>query len=302
MQKPKVSIIIPAYNEEENISILLEQINKTRLKENLNCEVVVVDDGSTDKTFDSANRCAKEYNFVKVIKHNKNLGKTDAIISGVNVSDGDLIVLMDADLQYSPDCIPLLIKKLESGFDIVTGWKKGKYEKKLVSYIYNMLSRKLFNLPIHDQNAIKILKKEIFDDIYLRKDWHRYICALASDKGYRIGEIEVPLYPRKYGKSKYSGAGRVIIGLLDLISVKFQISFMKKPLLLFGSVGGILLFLGFVIGIFSIYQRFVLQHGYRPLLYLTILLIVVGLLFFILGFLAESIAYIHEEIRKIKEK
>ncbi|MCK4353458.1 glycosyltransferase family 2 protein [candidate division WOR-3 bacterium] len=299
---PKVSIIIPAYNEEENIPILAEELQDMISKNNLDCEVILIDDGSDDRTYKAIEECRKNYKFIKTVKHRRNFGKTEAILSGLKASSGELIVLMDADLQYSSFSIPVLIKKLDEGFDIVTGWKAGKYEKRFVSSIYNTLSRWLFKIPIHDQNAIKLLRREVMEDMQLRKDWHRYIVALACDKGYKVGEIEVELRPRRYGKSKYTGHGRIIIGILDLIAVKFQVSFMKKPLLLFGTIGGILLIVGFIAGIIAIYQRFVLQQGFRPLLYLIILLVVVGILFFILGFLAETIASVRDELKILKRK
>jgi glycosyltransferase involved in cell wall biosynthesis len=297
----KVSIIIPAYNEEENIPILLKETEIMISNNNLDCEIIVVDDGSTDKTYEVAEEYRRIYKSIKVVRHRHNFGKTEAILSGLHVSSGDLLVIMDADLQYSPNSIPKLIEKLEEGFDIVTGWKVGKYEKQFVSSIYNALSRRLFKIPIHDQNAIKILKREVLEDMQLRKDWHRYIVALACDKGYKVGEVKVKLFPRRYGKSKYRGIRRTIIGILDLIAVKFQISFMKKPLLLFGSFGGILLIMGFIVGGFAFYQRFVLNRGFRPLLYLVILLAIMGTLFFILGFLAETITAVQEEIRSLRK-
>ena len=298
----KISVIIPAYNEEDNIPILMEELQDIISKTNLDCEVVLVDDGSDDRTYTVAKECEKDYTFMKVVQHRHNFGKTEAILSGLKEASGELLVLMDADLQYSPSCIPGLIQKLHEGYDVVTGWKKGKYNKQGVSRVYNGLSRWLFRIPIHDQNAIKLLKRVVLEDMQLRKDWHRYIVALACNKRYKVGEIEVELRPRRYGKSKYSGFGRVVIGILDLIAVKFQVSFMRKPLLLFGTAGGIFLVAGFIIGVIALYQRFVLNHGFRPLLYLIILLVIVGVLFFILGFLAESIAGIHDELKELRKR
>ncbi|MDI6840277.1 MAG: glycosyltransferase family 2 protein [bacterium] len=298
----KVSVIIPAYNEEENIPILIKELQNMISNTKLDCEVILVDDGSEDKTYEIAKKCEANYNFMKVIRHRHNFGKTEAILSGLKAASGDLLVLMDADLQYSPSCIPELIQKLDKKYDVVTGWKRGKYGKQAVSRTYNALSRWLFKIPIHDQNSIKLLKREVLEDMTLRKDWHRYIVALACDKKYKVGEVEVEIYPRLYGKSKYGGPIRIIIGILDLIAVKFQVSFMKKPLLLFGTLGGIFLIAGFIIGVIAIYQRFVLNHGFRPLLYLIILLITIGLLLFILGFLAETIAGLHDEIKRMERK
>ncbi len=297
----KISIIIPAFNEEGNIQPLLKRIYELVSTSNKKFEVILVDDGSTDKTFKIALNLKKKYKFLKVIKHRVNLGKTDAILTGFENSTGDAICILDADLQYDPLEIPFLIKKLEEGYDIVTGLKKGKYEKKFVSTVYNLLSRLLFHIHIHDQNSIKLMRREILEEINLRKDWHRYIVALAVEKGFKDAEVEVTLYPRYSGKPKYSGKGRIFIGFLDLLSVKFQISFMKKPLLLFGNAGIISILLGIFVGIYDIILRFFFHRGWRPLLYLTILLVISGLVLFAIGFLAEIISRIEERIERIEK-
>lgn len=299
---PKISVIVPAYNEEESIPVLLDEFQDMISKTGLDCEVILVDDGSEDRTYDIAKECEKKYNFMRVVRHRSNFGKTEAILSGLKNSTGEFVALMDADLQYSPECIPRLLNKMEQGFDIVTGWKKGKYQKRFVSSVYNRLSRWLFRIPIHDQNAIKLVKREILEDMNLRKDWHRYIVALACDKGYKIAEVEVELHPRRYGKSKYGGQGRILIGILDLIAVKFQVSFMHKPMLLFGSIGAVLLLASLIVGIIALWMRFGLGRGFRPLIFLVVFLGLGGLMLFILGFLAESIAGIHDEIRRLGRK
>jgi len=298
----EISVIIPAYNEEKNIPVLIQKFKEFLEKNPLNLEVIIVDDGSTDKTYEIAKNLEKEVNFLKVIKHRANMGKTEAILTGFEKAEGKYIVIMDADLQYLPESITKLYSKIKEGFDIVTGWKRGKYEKKFVSSVYNWLSRKLFNLPIHDQNAIKILKREILENIFLRKDWHRYIVALACEQGYKAGEVEVELHPRLYGESKYRGFKRVIIGLLDLIAVKFQTSFMKKPMLLFGSFGGALTLAGILVAIYAFYMRFVKGIGYRPLLYLVMLLIIVGIVLFVMGFLAEAISGLAERVDRLERR
>jgi glycosyltransferase involved in cell wall biosynthesis len=230
------------------------------------------------------------------------MGVTEALLTGFEVADGDIFVYFPADLQYSTDDIPRLVKKIQEGYDIVCGWKVGKYEKKFVSNVYNALSRKLFHIPIHDLNSIKAFKREIVDEIPWRKDWHRYMVVMAYEQGFSVGEVRVKLYPRKYGKSKFSGPRRAIVGIFDLIAVKFQISFMRKPMLFFGSIGGVLLLAGLIVGIIALYMRFGLHHGYRPLGFLVIFLGLGGLILFIFGFLAEAIAGIHDELRRFKRK
>lgn len=295
------SVIVPAYNEEENIPILAEKFQEVFQKSGNKGEVVIVDDGSSDKTYQKALECKRKYPFLKVVSHTQNLGKTQALVTGFSVAQGEVYVIFDADLQFDPFDVPLLVQEIQSGSDIVTGWKQGKYEKKMVSSVYNRLSQKLFKIPVHDLNSIKAFKKEIVENINLRKDWHRYMVVLAAEQGYKVSEIKVNLYPRKFGKSKYSGWGRILIGVLDLFAVKFQITFMKKPMLLFGSIGLILTLLGILTGIVALVLRIFFETGFRPLLTLVMLLVISGILFFILGFLAEAIANVSEKVDELKK-
>ncbi|MCK4307844.1 glycosyltransferase family 2 protein [candidate division WOR-3 bacterium] len=297
----KVSIIIPAFNEEENIASLLEKFDQMLQENSIPCEVILVDDGSTDKTFEKGVQYQKKYNFLKVIRQKNRRGITDALLSGFNVARGDIFVYFPADLQYLPEEIPKLVNKLEEGYELVAGWKTGRYEKRFVSGVYNWLSRMLFRVPVHDLNSIKAFKREVVRELPWRKDWHRYIVAMAYEYGFNIGEVRVTLCPRKYGKSKF-GFWRIPVGILDLIAVKFQMSVMRKPMLFFGSISGGLLLAALVVGIIALYLRFGLQKGYRPLLYLVIFLGISGLLLFVVGFLAEAMAGIQDEIRKLRRK
>lgn len=297
----EVSIIVPAYNEEENIPILMDLFARMFEESGLKGEVILVDDGSTDKTYERVDECQRQYGFLKVIRHRKNKGITDALFSGFDVAQGEIFIFFPADLQYDPGDIPKLVEGIYQGADIVTGWKVGRYERQYVSRIYNSLSRWLFKVQVHDLNSIKAFRREVVKELPLRKDWHRYMVVLAQEQGYTISEVKVSLYPRRYGKSKF-GPWRVPVGLLDLIVVKFQISFMKKPMLLFGSVGGVFIILGLVVAFVAFYQRYVLQKGFRPLLYLVILLLLSGLLLFAMGFLAEAIANLHEELKMLRKK
>jgi len=294
----QLSVIVPAYNEAPNLKELVERTVRVFNTHNIEGEIIIVDDGSEDETGKIADELKKTYRELKVVHHTKNFGKTQAIISGTKVASYSVIAIMDADLQYEPESLPELLKKFHEGYDIVTGWKKGGYEKQFVSSVYNRLSRWLFKLPIHDQNAIKVLRKEIIEKIPLRYDWHRYIVALAYALGYKASEVRVPLHPRKYGKSKYRGSGRVIIGILDMLAVKFLITFSYKPLLFFGIIGGILLVAGVVVGAWGLYERFVLHHGYRPLIFLTMLLILAGLILFGFGFVLEILGSILDELKR----
>ena len=285
---------MPAYNEAVNIPFLIEEFDEF-IKRHKNYEVIIVDDGSEDGTFE----VAKEYNrkYLKCIRHKRNLGKTQAIISGARVASGDVIVIFDADLQYDPNDIPGLIELIEKGADVATGWKQGRYEKKFVSNIYNFWARRLFKLDVHDLNAIKAFKKEIIREIPLRKDWHRYIVPLAASAGFRIAETKVNLRPRRFGVPKYQKKRRILIGLFDLLAVKFQLSFMQKPLLYFGTIGFSSILLGILIGLVAIILR-LFGHGFRPLLYLVLLLVISGILLFSLGLIGEAIRAVLDRIER----
>lgn len=290
----KVSVIVPAYNEAANIPFLIEEFDEF-IKKHKKYEVILVDDGSEDGTCQIAEEHKRSY--LKIHRHKRNLGKTQAILTGTRIARGDICVIFDADLQYDPQDIPELINLIEQGADIATGWKQGNYEKKFVSGIYNSWARRLFGLRIHDMNAIKAFRKEVIADIALRKDWHRYIVPLAKDAGYKIDEVKVTLRPRRYGTPKYQGKFRILIGLFDLLAVKFQLTFMKKPLLYFGTIGLCAITSGILVGIIAITLRF-FGHGFRPLLYLVILLIISGILFFSLALIGESIRAILDRLEK----
>ena len=298
-ERIKVSIVVPAYNEVENIAPLMEHFSNMFSESKLSGEVILVDDGSTDKTFLKAKECQGKYSFLKVAVHRRNRGLTDALMTGFSMARGKIFVFWPADLQYLPEEIPRLVERIDDGYDVVCGWKRGSYGiKRIVSFIYNLLSRIVFRVKVHDLNSVKAFRREIVDDIPWRRDWHRYMVVMAADKGYKIGEVKVKLYPRLSGQSKF-GFWRIPIGFLDLLSVKFQLSFMKKPLLLFGFLGLILIFLGIVTGGVAVYLRVAKNEGLRPLLYLVILLVLSGISFFALGFLAEAIVSLKDEIRAL---
>jgi glycosyltransferase involved in cell wall biosynthesis len=302
MAEKNITIIIPAFNEKENLLPLVQEIDSVVKKDKKNYEVIIVDDGSFDGTLKEAERLKEEYKYLKVFSHRANLGKTEAILTGFRHSTAQILVIMDADLQFDANDIPELIRELEKGYDIVTGWKQGDYQKKIVSGIYNFLSRRLFGLSIHDQNSIKAFRSKVLEEINLRKDWHRYIVALASNKGFKVSEIKVKLRERKFGESKYTGKGRVVIGVMDLLAVKIQISLLRKPFLFFGTWGTILVILGVIVGVYGIIQRFVYQHGYRPILYLVILLIVSGLVLFTVGFITEAVTALAENVKRLERE
>jgi len=299
--KDLVSVIVPALNEEGNIDEFCRQFDQMTKNSKRSYELVYVDDGSTDGTWDRICAAREKYGFIRARRHPFNLGLTDALKSGFSEAEGDIYVFYPADLQYKPEDIPALVEPLFHGADVTTGWKQGKYEKRFVSSVYNALSRKIFGLKVHDLNSVKAFRANVVKDVFLRKDWHRYLVVLAADQGYRIDEVKIPLYDRVWGKSKYS-FWRIPVGVLDMLAVKTQLSFLKKPLLFFGLLGSISFILGFLIGLVAIYYRFVEGIGLRPLLYLVILLVGAGMGLFILGFLAEGLASIKEELGAVRRK
>jgi glycosyltransferase involved in cell wall biosynthesis len=296
----KLSVVIPAFNEEDNISPLLEQFNNLFSNLPYRAEMILVNDGSTDKTLIRAKEGQLHYPWLRVYNHRSNCGLTMALMTGFSKASGKVICFYPADLQYHADEIPRMISRIDSGADIVTGWKKGGYGLKSIgSFIYNLLSRLLFRIKVHDLNSIKAFKKEVTECFTYRRGWHRYMIVMAAQYGYTVDEVKVKLYPRRSGKTKF-GFWRLPLGFLDLLSVKFQLSFTKKPLLFFGSAGLISIILGFVIGLVTIYLRVIAHAGFRPLLYLVILLVVSGLLLFTIGFLAELIVSVKEDINRRK--
>lgn len=297
----RVSIIIPAFDEQDNVKPLLEQFDEVIRRAGKDWEVIFVNDGSTDKTEQKARDASIRYRWLKVISHSRNRGLTAALYTGFKIARGSIYVFYPADMQYHPQDIPRMIVKIDRGADLVTGWKQGKYRKRFVSYTYNKICRILFGLKVHDLNSVKAFRKEVVDGLSLRRDWHRYMVVMAAEAGYAIDEAKVTLYPRKYGRSKF-GTARILGGLLDLFSVKFQISFMKRPLRFFGIWGFIFGFAGFITGLVALYLRFFTVHGSRTLLYLVILLTLSGLMLFAIGFLAEVMVGLRDEIESLKSK
>ncbi len=303
---PRVSVVVPAWDEAPNMADLFAETAEAFERHGLDAEVVLVDDGSADGTLDAARRAAGDAGLdgrTRLLRHDRNRGKTEALLTGARAARGDYLVLFDADLQHSPEEIPRFVEKLDEGWDVVTGRKVGRrYSKRLVSSVYNWLARKIFRVPVHDLNAMKAFRREVLEDVRLRHDWHRFFVVLAHARGYSVAEIDITLYPRRHGEPKYSGQGRILVGALDLISVWFQLVFSRKPMLLFGVSGLSLFGLGALTGLVALYLRFVLRQGYRPLLSLVVLLVVVGLLLFAVGFLAELIVATRGDVEELRRR
>jgi glycosyltransferase involved in cell wall biosynthesis len=293
------AVVIPALNEIENVADLVRELRATFERHDLDGEVLLIDDGSTDGTAERAEEETRGWERFRVIRHRRNFGKTEAMVTAGENTDARWLVLFDADLQHTPEEIPRFLEKLDQGWDIVTGRKVGSYEKRAVSSIYNRLSRSIFSIPVSDTNSMKAFRRDVLDEVRLRHDWHRFFVVLAYARGYSMTEIDITLHPRRFGEAKYSGKGRIVVGLLDMLSVWFFLFFSRKPMMLFGISGLVMVASGVVVGAITIVLRILgtmPPFGFRPLLYLVILLEVLGFLLFGFGFIAELVAQQHAEL------
>ena len=296
------AVVVPAYNEAPVIPELIEALKTTFREMKLEGEVLLVDDGSDDGTGDLAEREGEGWSNLRVIRHRTNQGKTEALVSAAEATDKRYLVLFDADLQHLPEEIPRFLAKLQEGWDMVTGRKIGAYEKPVVSGIYNWLSRRIFNVPVSDLNSMKAFRRDVVDGLPMRHDWHRFFVVLAHARGFSVSEIDIHLHPRRAGISKYSGRFRIFSGLMDLLSVWFLLLFSRKPMILFGFSGFALIVLGMAVGAVAFYLRFVEGMGFRPLLYLVILLETVGVVLLGVGLMAEMVAQLHHEVDSLRRR
>ncbi len=290
------ALVIPAFNEAPNIPHLIPELRAAFDEFGLTGEVILVDDGSTDGTAALAEAEGEGWNRLRVLRHRVNQGKTEALLTAAAATGKRYLVLFDADLQHLPAEIPRFLDKLAEGWDIVTGRKVGQYDKRAVSSIYNVLSRRIFDVPVSDLNSMKAFRADVLRAVRLRHDWHRFFVVLAHRKGFSATEIDIELHPRRAGEPKYSGKSRIVGGVLDLLAVWFQLRFSRKPMVAFGLPGLFLMAAGVLTGLIALYYRFVLERGFRPLLYLVVLLVTVGVLCFVAGFLGEMIAAVHDEL------
>jgi len=296
-----VSVIVPAMNEEGNIDEFCRQFDEMQKTAPFKAELVYVDDGSTDGTLSMIKAAAQRYDFLKFATHQRNRGLTEALMTGFQTASSQVLVFYPADLQYRPADIPALVEPIAKGADLSTGWKQGQYKKWFVSNIYNWISRKIFGLKVHDLNSVKAFRRSVVEQIFLRRDWHRYLVVLAAHEGFHVEEVRVSVYERSWGRTKFS-IWRIPIGVLDMVAVKFQLTFFRKPLLFFGIVGTIFFSLGFLVGLWAVYLKYIKHETQLPLLYLVILLAGLGFGLFLMGFIVEGQTAIKEEVGDLRRK
>ncbi|MBS1772495.1 MAG: glycosyltransferase family 2 protein [Bacteroidetes bacterium] len=297
---PDISIVIPLYNEEESLPELTDWIERVCTEMSYSREIIFIDDGSTDESWNVIKRLSKDYNDIRGIKFQRNYGKSAALNEGFKAAKGNVVITMDADLQDSPDEIPELYKMITAdGFDLVSGWKKVRHDntftKNLPSKLYNGVNRLISGIKLHDMNCgLKAYNKKVIKSIEVYGEMHRFIPVLAKSAGFRkIGEKVVVHRARKYGHSKF-GWERFINGFLDLLSIQFISRFGKKPMHFFGLLGSIAFLIGFISVVWLTVERIMVGADFgltnRVTFYLALTTMVIGTQFFLAGFLGELVS------------
>ncbi|MCX6028209.1 MAG: glycosyltransferase family 2 protein [Chloroflexi bacterium] len=302
---PRVSVLVPARNEAENVPELAARVGRAFTALGLTDgagELVLINDGSTDDTGAIAEGLCATYPFLRVLHHRRNLGLTAALRTGFAAVRGDFILFLPADLESDPETdIPLLLGKLDEGYDVVAGWRQGRKEGKVfASGIYNSVSRWLFGVTAHDMNWIKGFRREVIETLPpLRSDWHRFLLHIAAHQGYRIGEVATPWHRRRAGRSKF-GFSRIPISLLDVVVVWFLLTFSRAPMRFFGGLGLICLLVSGLTYAGLLGLWFSAQTQVRPLFWGAGGLAIAGLLLFLIGFIAELVVSQADQIAEIE--
>lgn len=291
-----LSIIIPFYNEEKNIGPLYRELSAVLETSGFEYEIFFVDDGSTDSTFQELLKLRQENVRISIIKFRKNFGKSAVLNTAFYHAKGEFLITLDGDLQDDPKEIPRFIAKIVEGFDLVSGWKyprKDPITKTIPSLIFNRLTCFITGVHLHDFNCgFKAYRSKVVKNIHLYGEMHRYIPVLAAWDGYTVTEIEINHRPRRFGVSKYH-ASRIMKGLFDLVTIKFLTKYASRPLHFFGIIGSVSVIIGTLIGIYLVFLKIFenASIGERPLLLLSVLLILVGFQFISLGLIGEMIVF-----------
>jgi glycosyltransferase involved in cell wall biosynthesis len=296
-----LSIVVPAYNEEANIPLLIDEVHQALVGQNIEYELVLVDDGSRDNTFQVLQERARTDRRLSVIQLRRNFGQSAAMQAGIDAAQGAVIVLMDGDLQNDPHDIPRMIAKLDEGYDLIAGWRKDRQDtfinRRLPSMIANWIISRAVKVPLHDYGCtLKALRREVAKELKLYGEMHRFIPALASLIGARVFEMAVGHRARRFGTSKY-GIGRTLRVVLDLITVLFLKTYLVRPMQVFGMFGISLFTVGLGISGTLTFQRLVynMQLSDRPLLLLGVLLILMGVQILSLGLVADVVGRTYHE-------
>ncbi|GAA0890684.1 glycosyltransferase family 2 protein [Fulvivirga kasyanovii] len=298
-----ISVVVPLYNEEESLPELCDWISRVMLTHGFTYEIILVDDGSKDRSWEVVRNISVTNPYVKGVKFNRNYGKSAALNTGFKKAKGNVVISMDADLQDSPDEIPDLYKMIMTdGYDMVSGWKKKRHDpisKTIPSKFFNYITRKISGIKLHDFNCgLKAYKNQVVHNIHVYGEMHRYIPVIAKWNGYaKIGEKVVEHRARKYGTTKF-GLERFINGFLDLLSITFVSKFKRKPMHFFGSLGTLSFLSGLIITIYVIGDKLYRLHYKmpardvvdQPLFFLALVALVIGVQLFLTGFLAEMMA------------
>lgn len=293
-----ISVVVPLFNEEESLEELTKWVTEVCKKNNLTFEIIFVDDGSNDTSWEIIQSLTEAHERIKGIKFRRNYGKSAALNEGFSEVSGDVIITMDADLQDSPEEIPELYRMItEDGYQLVSGWKKRRHDplnKKIPSRFFNRFTRMMSGIYLHDFNCgLKAYDKNVVKTIEVYGEMHRYIPVIAKWNGFdKIGEKQVQHQPRKYGTTKF-GMERFMKGFLDLLSIMFVSKFGKRPMHLFGTMGTALFIIGFGIAFYLTYLKIALDvynMTERPLFYLGVLSMIIGAQLFMTGFIAEMIS------------
>jgi len=300
-----ISVVVPLYNEDESLEELVNWISRVTESHGFSYEVILIDDGSTDNSWQVIGELASGNTNIRGARFNRNYGKSAALDTGFKMAKGEVVITMDADLQDSPEEIPDLYKKVkDGGFDIVSGWKKKRHDpisKTIPSRFFNLITRWMSGIKLHDFNCgLKAYKSEVIKNVKLYGEMHRYIPVLAKWQGFsNIGEQVVAHQKRKYGKTKF-GFERFIFGFLDLLTITFVSKFRKRPMHFFGTFGVLSFLFGFISAVWIIWEKIDAVYFSKvplkrevidqPLFFLALVAIIIGVQLFLAGFLAELLA------------
>jgi glycosyltransferase involved in cell wall biosynthesis len=298
-----VSVVVPAHNEEATVARFVDKTAKAFAQLGYAWELVYVDDGSTDHTAERVLEAARDEPRVRLVRQRRNLGLTEALNRGFREAHGDVIVFLPADLESDPEVdIPIMLDKLAEGYDVVAGWRQGRRDgKRFASRLANLTCRWLFGLDVHDMNWIKAFRREVTDSLALRSQWHRYMLVMAQSEGFRIGEVPVPYKARESGRSKF-GFSRLPISFIDVVTLKFLLTFQRRPIVFFGGLGATMMGLGVLAWLYLGVLYLATNTQKRPLMLIAGIALLSGLLIVLVGLLGELVVNVSERVERLERR